>query len=69
MTKNRANGDDCPSRDENTADKSEWCEMPGCVRPVTFHPGGLHLTVTGREFATAAVRPSYLRLVSGVSGE
>ena len=41
----------------------EWCEVPGCVRPVKFHPGGLHLTIDGHEFVTPDARPSYLRPV------
>lgn len=41
-------------------DDTEWCTTPDCVRPVTFHPGGVHLTETGREFrGCGAVHPEY----------
>jgi len=33
---------------------TEWCTVRGCVRPVTYHPDGLHLTENGREFTEAA---------------
>lgn len=32
------------------ADDTEWCPTPDCVRPVTSHPDGMHLTVDGHEF-------------------
>lgn len=33
-----------------TTDDTEWCITLGCVRPVSYHPGGMHLTEDGREF-------------------
>jgi hypothetical protein len=35
----------------------QWCTTPGCVRPVTFHPGGMHLTEDGREFTGQDPQP------------
>lgn len=43
-----------------------WCSTPGCVRPVSYHPDGMHLTEDGLEFSDetpTAPRPRGLRLV------
>lgn len=29
----------------------QWCTAPGCVRPATYHPDGMHLTEQGQEFS------------------
>lgn len=38
-----------------------WCTTPDCVRPVTSHPDGMHLTIDGCEFSDP---PPMLRVVT-----
>lgn len=55
--------------DEDTAEDAGWCAVTDCVRPVTFHPGGLHLTIDGQEFDSAPSRQFRLRLIETVPDE
>lgn len=52
--------------DEGT--EIQWCGAPGCVRPVTYHPAGMHLTEQGVEFSDqppARPRQRWLTVIQG----
>lgn len=42
-----------------------WCPTPGCVRPVSYHPDGMHLTEDGLEFTDRPPRTRWLTIIRG----